>query len=118
MSEKTRELSHNGLCDVNGCEHSAIGTYDGSDFCSEHIARFGVVMEPQKQQLRPSHYKKGEDTFAWAERKFEPDTCLAIAAFNIHKYNDRSKGDDYKDFGKIADYAMWARSIMEKTSEK
>jgi hypothetical protein len=67
-----------------------------------------------KNDLRPDHYKEGEDTFAWAERKFSPETCLAIAAFNIHKYNDRDKGQDYKDFGKIADYAMWARGIMER----
>lgn len=64
--------------------------------------------------LRPDHYKKGEDTFAWAEKKFGIEYCLAICAFNIHKYNDRNKGDDYKDFGKIADYAMWARDMMER----
>jgi len=64
--------------------------------------------------LRPAHYKKGEDTFSWAERKFDRDTNLAIASFLIHKYVDRNKGQDYEDFGKIADYAMWARGLMEK----
>lgn len=75
-----------------------------------------VIMElkPDPETLRPDHYKKGEDTFAWAERKFDLEICLAIAAFNIHKYNDRSKGQDYQDFGKVADYALWARSLMEK----
>jgi len=65
-------------------------------------------------ELRPEHYKEGEDTFDWAERKYGLETCLAICEFNIHKYNDRSKDDDYKDFGKIADYAMWARDMMER----
>lgn len=69
------------------------------------------------ENLRPSHYVKGADSFSWAERKFDLDTCLAIAAFNIHKYNDRDKGEDFKDFGKIADYANWARSMMKKSEE-
>ena len=64
--------------------------------------------------LRPKHYKEGEDTFAWAERTLTKEACLAICAFNIHKYNDRDKGQDFEDFGKIADYAMWARKLMEK----
>ena len=64
--------------------------------------------------LRPEHYVKGKDSFAWAEDKFSTDICCAIAAFNIHKYNDRDKGQDYDDFGKIIDYANWARDLMEK----
>jgi len=63
--------------------------------------------------LRPPHYTKGKDTFAWAEQTLTKEACLAIAAFNIHKYNTRDKGQDYEDFGKIIDYANWARSLME-----
>lgn len=74
-------------------------------------------VEHKEDMFRPNHYAKGKDTFAWAEEKFDTDTCLAIAAFNIHKYNDRDKGQDFNDFGKIADYANWARKLMEKDSK-
>ena len=76
----------------------------------------GVLIQ-LPSSLRPAHYKEGEDTFAWAEKTFELDVCLAIAAFNIHKYNSRDKGQDYDDFGKISDYALWARRMMEKSNE-
>ena len=34
------ELSHFGLCDVNGCNAQVFGTHEGSDFCKEHLALF------------------------------------------------------------------------------
>jgi len=69
---------------------------------------------PITKGLRPPHYTKGKDTFAWAEETLTKEACLAIAAFNIHKYNTRNKGQDYEDFGKIIEYANWARSLTEK----
>jgi len=68
---------------------------------------------PITKGLRPAHYTKGKDTFAWAEQTLTKEACFAIAAFNIHKYNTRDKGQDYEDFGKIIEYANWARSLME-----
>lgn len=78
------------------------------------VSATGGRSKMKDNDLRPEHYKKGEDTFAWTERRFGIEACLIVAAFNIHKYNDRDKGQDYEDFGKIADYALWARSLMEK----
>jgi len=72
----------------------------------------------ENNDLRPSHYQEGEDSFAWAEKNFPLDVCLAIAAFNIDKYNGRAKNQDYDDFGKIIVYASWARSLMEKINEE
>ncbi len=68
--------------------------------------------------FRPNHYIEGEDTFAWAERKNIPDVNILIAEFNIHKYLDRDKGSDYADFGKIIDYANWARKLMKDKNER
>jgi hypothetical protein len=65
---------------------------------------------------KPDYYPQ-YDTFKWAEDRFDKEVCLAIASFNIHKYNDRAKGQDYDDFGKIIAYATWARKIMEEVSE-
>jgi len=65
-------------------------------------------------KLRPAHYKKNEDSFAWAEKKFKTKTCINIAEFNIHKYLNRDKGSDFEDFGKIIDYAKWARKLIKK----
>ena len=62
---------------------------------------------------RPSHYVEGEDTFAWAEKRFTTQQLLAVAEFNIHKYFTRRKGQDFDDYGKISDYANWARKILE-----
>ena len=83
--------------------------------CTGVLAKDNVFVNGLSN-LRPPHYKEGEDTFAWAEKTFELDTCLAIAAFNIHKYNSRDKGQDYDDFGKISDYALWARRMMVKSN--
>lgn len=69
------------------------------------------------EPLRPSHYKKGEDTFAWAEKRYDKKQLQAIAEFNIHKYLNRDKGQDFDDLGKIVDYANWLRSIMEKDND-
>jgi len=90
-------LYANGYCS-QGCQDSKKGT-------------------PMKHPLKPTHYKQGKDSFAWAEEQFDTNTCLAIAAFNIHKYNERNKGQDYEDFGKITVYAEWARSMMEKPDD-
>ena len=65
-------------------------------------------------ELRPTHYAEGEDTFAWAEKRFNPNELRAIAEFNMHKYLNRLKGDDIKDYGKIANYALWIKGIKEK----
>ena len=63
---------------------------------------------------KPVHYKEGFDSFAWAERRYSTKECLAIAAFNINKYNDRDKGQDFEDFGKIVAYVEWAKKLMTK----
>jgi len=65
-------------------------------------------------ELKPLHYKKGEDTFAWAEKRFNDEQLQAIAEFNIHKYLSRNKDQDVSDFGKIAVYALWIKGILEK----
>ena len=69
------------------------------------------------QSLRPDHYKEGEDTWAWAEKRFTVQELRAIAEFNIHKYSNRSKGQDVKDFGKVADYSLWIAGILTKHEE-
>jgi len=90
-----------------------------SGFCSHECLsewqEFGssFTLTKSENNLRPAHYTKGKDTFAWAEQTLTKEACLAIAAFNIHKYNTRDKGQDYEDFGKIIEYANWARSLME-----
>ena len=63
--------------------------------------------------LRPNHYKKGQDTFAWADEKFDVVTNVNICRFNIHKYNDRDKGEDVKDFRKVIDYAKRAIKLLD-----
>lgn len=68
--------------------------------------------------LRPDHYKEGEDTWAWAEKRFSIQELRAIAEFNIHKYSNRSKGQDVKDFGKVADYALWIAGILEEKKKE
>ncbi len=66
------------------------------------------------KELRPTHYIEGEDTFAWAEKKFNLEQLEAIALFNIHKYSNRQKGENIKDYGKIADYSLWFAGILEQ----
>ena len=64
--------------------------------------------------LRPKHYEKGHDTFAWAEHKFDLETNLNICRFNIHRYNDRDKGQDVEDFEKIIAYAQRALDLIKE----
>lgn len=67
----------------------------------------------ETEELRPSHYVAGSDTFAWAEENYPVEICLAMARFNIHKYFNRNKGQDTDDFKKIAVYALWAKKLEE-----
>jgi len=77
--------------------------------------RFEVdVVKEEKKTYRPKHYEKGHDTFAWAEHKFDLETNLNICRFNIHKYNDRDKGQDKGDFEKIIDYAQRALYLIQE----
>ena len=83
--------------------------------CREKVVSQDYVLDDSPEtKLRPTHYTRGSDTFAWAEERFNPNELRAIAEFNIHKYLNRLKGEDIKDFGKIADYALWIKDIKEK----
>ena len=66
------------------------------------------------KSYRPKHYEEGHDTFAWAEHKFDLETNLAICQFNIHKYNDREKGQTKRDFEKIIDYAQRGLDLIKE----
>ena len=68
-------------------------------------------------KLRPEHYVEGEDTWAWAEERFTVSQLKAIAEFNIHKYFNRHKGEDIKDYGKIANYALWIAGIQDRQKD-
>jgi len=70
--------------------------------------------DEDKLSYRPKHYEKGHDTFAWAEHKFDLKANLNICRFNIHKYNDREKGQDKRDFEKIIDYAQRALDLIQE----
>ena len=70
-------------------------------------------IKKESNSLRPSHYVEGHDTFSWADNKFSVQTNVEICRFNIHKYNDRDKGEDVKDFKKVIDYAMRAIKLLE-----
>jgi len=70
--------------------------------------------DDDKLSYRPKHYEEGHDTFAWSEHKFDLKTNLNICRFNIHKYNDRDKGQDKRDFEKIIDYAQRALDLIQE----
>ena len=66
------------------------------------------------KDLRPSHYKEGEDTFAWAESVFSLEQLEAIALFNIHKYTNRDKGQNESHARKVSHYTMWIEKIIHE----
>lgn len=104
--KKLRNIIENGGLLLNVDEQS-----------TENINKFNIKLGEEvvhEDKLRPSHYKKGKDTFSWAEDKYSTEQLQAIAEFNIHKYSSRKKGQDILDFGKVADYALWIKSILEK----
>ncbi len=68
----------------------------------------------KEDKFRPKHYEKGHDTFAWAEHKFDLETNIAICQFNIHKYNDRKKGQTIEDFENIIAYAKRALDLIKE----
>lgn len=74
--------------------------------------------DSNKKEFRPKHYEKGHDTFEWAEHKFDLETNLNICRFNIHKYNDRDKGQDKEDFQKIIDYAQHALYLIQEDKQE
>ena len=63
------------------------------------------------KELRPKHYKKGADSWAWAEDRFNKEQLIAIAEFNIHKYTHRDKGQNESDEKKILHYGIWLKKI-------
>lgn len=129
MVEEKLELSHNGLCDVNGCHQSVYGTFDGSDFCKEHFAYFTNVEAPPADPsedtmvhplLNPesSHYSMFDSVEAVErlEQMYTTEELMVWAKITGMKYRLRigHKDDVTKEIKKIRTYEAYYKYLEEK----
>jgi len=120
------ELSHFGLCDVNGCHKKVVGTHDGSDFCEEHLARFytnevdpvdGTSLHPLLNPSSP-HYSMvdGVEAIERMEQMYGTLELMHWAKITAMKYRLRiGKKDSVEgDAKKIATYEAYYEYLGSK----
>ncbi len=122
-SEK-QELSHFGLCDVNGCHHEVKGSHDGSDFCSEHLSLFyptdpvdGEKMHPLLNPASP-HYSMvdGFEAIERMEQMYTTEQLMSWSIITAMKYRLRiGKKDSVEgDAVKILGYEAYYQYLQNK----
>ena len=73
---------------------------------------------PSGENMKPTQYKDGIDTFDRALANMTKVEILACCKFNIDKYNWRKKNQDREDFEKIIAYAHFAIDVLDNEEIK